>query len=151
MAEKKTEENEEKKDISVKGVSRDVYGMVLKVARDTGRTLGEITNDAYKAFLSTASGAKQISKSFMAGASQGLPKYVENIKNLSMDKKDLEDIGHKVVFRNIDSLDLKDVDDETFDKYVDSITNVKVLRISKPLSKAKVVLKCNFVNNIEIE
>jgi hypothetical protein len=36
----KKDETEEKKDISVKGVSRDIYAKVLRLAKETGKTLG---------------------------------------------------------------------------------------------------------------
>ena len=153
MATKEREESketEDKKDISIKGVSKDIYRRVLNLARDTGKTLGEVTNDAYKTFLATASGARQISKNFVEGATQNMPKYIENIKNLSVDKNDLAEIGHKVAFSNIDTLELAGIDNETFDRYVDSITNVKTLKIDKHLSKAKVLVKCSFVDNITV-
>ncbi len=146
----KKDETEEKKDISVKGVSRDIYAKVLRLAKETGKTLGEVTNDAYKTFLATASSARQISRNFVEGATQGLPRYVENIKNLTIEKNDLKEIGHRVAFRNIDNLEFKNIDNETFEDYVESITNVKNLKIPKAVSKAKVLLKCNFVDNIEV-
>ena len=149
MANRENSGDEEKKDISVKGVSRDIYNRVLRLAKETGRTLGEVTNDAYRAFLSTAASAKQISRNFVEGATQSLPKYVENIKNLTIDGDDLKEIGHRVAFRNIDNLEFKNVNSEVFDDYVESITNVKNLKIPKSLSKARVLLKCNFVDSIE--
>ena len=70
--EKEENENEEsKQNISVKGVRKDIYGRIMKLTRDTGQTLGEITNEAYRTFLSGVEGAKHLSKNFIDGATKG--------------------------------------------------------------------------------
>jgi hypothetical protein len=93
--------------------------------------------NAYKTFLATASSARQISRNFVEGATQGLPRYVENIKNLTIEKNDLKEIGHRVAFRNIDNLEFKNIDNETFEDYVESITNVKNLKIPKTVKQGE--------------
>lgn len=149
--EKETEEEsqqDEKKSVSIKGVKKDVYNRMIQFSRDTGRTLGELTNDAYRTFIGTIDGAKNMSQSFVEGTKSGKITTIENIRNLSLSKADLEEIGHKVDLRNIDDLDLGDVDDDTFEKYVHHITGVKNLTISKSLKKSKVITRARFVDNI---
>ncbi len=146
--EEKTQEEEHTQNISVKGIKKDVYDKVSQIAKVTGRTLGEVTNEAYKSLIGAFDGAGHISRNFREGLAGSVSRYVENIKNLDLTKKDLEEIGHKTVFKNIDNLVLVDVDDETFDRYVDAIINVKVLSIPVSLKKSKVLLKCSYVDSI---
>lgn len=146
------ESQSERKSISVKGVKKDVYKRMIQLARDSGRTLGELTNDAYRTFIGTIDGARNVSQSFMEGTVEGKKGSriisIENFRNLKLSKKDLEEIGHKVEIRNIDDLDLSDINDEMFDKYVHSITGIKNLTISSSLKKSKILLKARFVDNI---
>lgn len=146
--EENQENEQEKKSVSIKGVKRDVYNRMIQMARDSGRTLGELTNDAYRTFIGTIDGARNVSQSFVEGTKSAKVTAIENIRNLTLNRTDLEEIGHRVDIRNIDDLDLGDVDDETFDKYVHQITGVKNLTISKDLKKAKVILKSRFIDNI---
>lgn len=146
--EEKTQEEEHTQNISVKGIKRDVYDKVSQIAKVTGRTLGEVTNEAYKSLIGAFDGAGHISRNFIEGLSGSVSRYVENIKNLDLTRKDLEEIGHRTVFKNIDNLVLVDVDDETFDRYVDAIINVKILSIPASLKKSKVLLKCSYVDSI---
>ncbi|AKA49067.1 hypothetical protein IX51_08100 [uncultured archaeon] len=138
----------EKKSVSIKGVKKDVYNRMIQMARDSGRTLGELTNDAYRTFIGTIDGAKNVSQSFVEGTKASRITAIENIRNLTLTSRDLEEIGHRVDLRNIDDLDLSDVDDETFDKYIHQITGIKNLSISSELKKSKVLLKARFIDNI---
>lgn len=145
---KGAKEKEEKKSVSIKGVGSDAYERMMKFARDSGKTLGEVTTEAYRTFLGTIEGVRNVSVNILEGAKSAMPKYVENMKKLEITQKDLQDIGHKVTFRNIDELTFVDVDNETFDKYVYMIINVKKLNIPSKLTKTKVLLKSNFVDSV---
>lgn len=138
----------EKRSVSIKGVKKDVYSSMIRLARESGRTLGELTNDAYRAFIGTLDGAKTVSQSFVEGTKSTRLTSIENIRNLALSGKDLEEIGHKVDIRNVDDLDLTNVDSESFDKYIHHITGVKNLTISSKLKKSKVITKARFVDNI---
>ena len=113
-----TENEETKQNISVKGVRKDIYGRILKLTRDTGQTLGEITNEAYRTFLSGVEGAKHLSKNFIEGATKGSVKYIENIKTLTINGEDLAEISTKIVFRNIDTLIFEDISTDDSTKHV---------------------------------
>ena len=49
-------------------VPKDIYRKILQLARDTGKSVGDLTNDAYKALLSTADGAVEVSRTFVQSA-----------------------------------------------------------------------------------
>ncbi|KJE48693.1 MULTISPECIES: hypothetical protein [Acidiplasma] len=157
MAEKKELENKEedaedetviRKTISIKGVSSDLYKRIQKLSSDTGKTIGQITDEAYRSFVGSIDNAKHLSDNFIKGLKEGSSEYIENIKDLDISGKDLEEIGRKIVFKNIENLTFTDITGEQFDKYVISIINVKNVIIPKTLSKAKVILRCNFVDKI---
>lgn len=148
------EGNDEKivrKTISIKGVSADLYNKVQKISKDTGKTIGQITDDAYKSFVGSINSAKNISDSFLNGIKEGSSRFIENIKELDITGNDLKEINRKVIFKNIDVLTFKDIDNDTFDKYVNSIVMVKNVIIPKTLGKSKVILKSNFVDKIITE
>ncbi len=144
----RSEEEDEKKSVSIKGVKKDVYQRMMHLARESGKTLGEITNDAYRTFISTVDGARHVSQSFIDGARGSKITSIENIRNLTLSKKDLEEIGHPVDIRNIDDLTLEGLDNDGFEKYVRAITGVRNLTIPKGLSKSKVLIRARFVDNI---
>ncbi len=159
MTEKKEFENneensEDEKDtvvrrtISIKGVSADLYKKVQKVSNETGKTIGQLTDEAYRSFVGSIDSARHISESFMKGLKEGSSQYVENIKELEISGDDLEEIGKKIVFRNIETLTFSDVDNDQFSEYVLSMINVKVVRIPATLSKAKLLLRSNFIDKI---
>ncbi len=145
-----TENEESKQNISVKGVRKDIYGKILKLTRDTGQTLGEITNEAYRTFLSGVEGAKHLSKNFIDGATKGSVKYIENIKTLTINGEDLAEISTKIVFRNIDTLIFEDISTEDVTKHVESLSNVKVIVIPKSVSKASILLRSTLIDEIRI-
>ncbi len=159
MTEKKELENNEgngedekdrivRKTISVKGVSADLYKKIQKVSNDTGKTIGQLTDEAYRSFVGSVEGAKHISESFVKGLKEGSSQFIENIKELEISGKDLEEVGRRIVFRNIETLTFTDLDNDQFSKYVLSVINVKTVKIPASVSKAKLLLKSNFVDKI---
>ncbi|WP_337860006.1 hypothetical protein [Ferroplasma sp.] len=137
-----------RKTISIKGVSADIYKRIQKLSSDTGKTIGQVTDDAYKSFMGTVENTKHLSEGFMKGVKEGSSQFIENIKELEITGDDLKEIGRKVIFKNIESLTFKDIDNETFDKYVNAIVMVKTVTIPKNLSKAKILVKGNFIDKI---
>ncbi|WP_010916859.1 hypothetical protein [Thermoplasma volcanium] len=149
MAEKETKEEETKKiTISVKGIRDDLYKNVTDLAKHTGKTIGEITNDAYRTFIGSIEGIRNISQNFVEGAKSALPRYIDNFKKLEVTAEDLKDFGQKVAFRNIDELTFKNVTDEDIQKYVAFIDGVKILRIPKTVKKSTIIRISTFVDEI---
>ena len=142
------DEKDERTTISVKGVSKDIYERMSRIARETGKTLGEVTNDAYRVFIGTFEGAVGISREFIKGAKSTHVHVVSNIKKLEMSGEDIRELGGKVSFRNIESLTLNDISQEDFESRVDSILQVKKLTLPRGIKKSSVVVKCNFVDSI---
>ncbi|MGC8701323.1 MAG: hypothetical protein ACP5R3_06935, partial [Thermoplasmata archaeon] len=53
--------------ISVKGVKKDLYEKIKETARESGKTIGEITNEAYKMFVSATSSFIETGEQFIQG------------------------------------------------------------------------------------
>jgi len=140
--------NDEKKNISIKGVSKNLYNRVLNIARESGKTLGEITDDAYSSIVATVDGALNVSKAFVEGTKKGTSKIIENIKNLELTKKDLEDIGQRVTIRNVEHLILKDMSDSDFNSGINLIVHVNELEYADSIKKSSILLKSKFVDHI---
>ncbi|HLH85860.1 MAG TPA: hypothetical protein VKU79_03220 [Thermoplasmataceae archaeon] len=142
------EENEKGKTISIRGIKEDAYRRMTRLAKETGKTIGEITNDAYHAFIASVEGAKRLSREFIEGLNSTETKSISNLKKVTISGSDLKEIDGPIRFSNIDDLRFESVDPSDFEKKVASIVNVKTLTIPKSISKSKVLLKCSFVDEI---
>jgi|YelNatPaOPRAMG01_1025707.scaffolds.fasta_scaffold00149_8 hypothetical protein len=147
----KTESKPEEKNVSVKGVQKSLYQRVLDLAKETGRSVGELTNDAYKALLMTATGAKEFSQHFVEGAKQVSVQSIDNITELEITGPELKDLKRKVSFNHIKQLKISDITDEEFSSIVVGIHNVEELTVSKQVKKTSVLKVCSFVNKIKLE
>ncbi len=152
MAGKKEEESEDgsSENISVKGVSKEVFKRAKELARVTGKTMGEVTTEAYKTILGTFEATVAVSKQFFEGAREGSEtQFISGFKNLEITGSDIEEIGSKVVFRNIDNLTVDDIDDEKFRDHVTRIIQVGTLRVSNKVKRSTIIPRCHYVDRIE--
>ncbi len=143
-----SEEKSERRNVSIKGVSKDLYKRINEIAHDTGKTVGEITNDAYKVFASTIDGARSVSKSFITGAWETGVQAIANLKELEITSEDLKDFKRKVLFRNIGKLVLKDVTTKDIEEKIQSFVHIDELVIPEDVKKSAVLTKCNYVSKI---
>jgi len=74
----------DKENISVKGVQSNIYERVKELARETGKTIGEITNESYKIFISAASETKAAGQEFLKGVKEGQGTIIENISTICL-------------------------------------------------------------------
>ena len=138
-----------KRNISVRGVKSDIYRAISETSRKTGHTLGEITNDAYRVFLSTVEGAKKVTQDFIEGAVDSSVVYISDIKLLELTNEELGQFKKRVCFKNIEKLDLSKLESKTVEDKVANIINVNTLVLPHGFSKIKILDKCRFVDRIE--
>ena len=138
-------DKEESKNISVKGVNTDLYKKVMQKALETGKTIGEITNDAYKTLLSTMEFALQKSSSVLKRDFE----VVSNFSELTISDADLKELGKPIAFSNVDKLDLSAVSSENFDKYIKSLLHIKKLIISPELRKSLILTRAKYIDRID--
>ncbi|QGR20437.1 hypothetical protein [Stygiolobus azoricus] len=155
--------NNNKKTITVRGVDRDLYNRIVNLARQSGKTVGEIMNQAMSTFLGLAGKAgekidnvvykaRETGSAFIEGFKEARKDVVviSDIEELEANKNEIVSLGKPVLFRNIKKLVLEDVDDDTLDRYIDSIVSVDELVIPRSLNKFKVLQKCKFVKRIRL-
>ncbi|MCL4447710.1 MAG: hypothetical protein M0Z77_03800 [Thermoplasmatales archaeon] len=135
--------------ISIKGVQKRLYERVKGLATDTGRTVGELTNDAFKVLLSAAEETKKVGEEFIHAVRDSKSTYVQDLNSIEISGPELVRNNKKVTFKNIKNLVFKDLNETDFENYVESIVNVKSLEIPKGISKFKVLERSKYVDNIK--
>ncbi len=140
---------EDKENISIKGIQSNIYKRVKEMARETGKTIGEITNESYKIFISAANETKAAGQEFIKGIKETQSTIIENISTVEITGEDIKSNGKNVIFRNINSLIIKDINKEDFDKYVASIVSVKHLEVPKSIPKMMVLERSKFIDELK--
>lgn len=134
--------------ISVKGVKKDLYEKIKQAARDSGKTIGEITNEAYRLFVSTTTNIIETGEQFVQGLKESQVLEISNIDSLEISGQEIKSYGKKISFRNIGVLKIKDISEKDFEDYVVSIINIKRLEIPKELNKLKILERSKFIGEI---
>jgi len=150
---------QEKKQVTIKGIDKELYEKAVQLSREMGMTAGELVNKALRMVMSvtdaatkTVAGAVQAvgesGKAFAEGA-KGV-KVVTGIDDLTITKADLESSDSPVSFRGIKRLEFADdVDWDTFNAKVSSIVMCGTVVLPRSLPKLKVLEKCSMVNKVE--
>ncbi|MCL4450374.1 MAG: hypothetical protein M1386_03535, partial [Candidatus Thermoplasmatota archaeon] len=125
-----------------------LYERVKGLATDTGKTVGEITNDAFKVLLAAAGETKKVGEEFIQAVMDSKSTFVQDISSIDITGPDLAKNNKKVIFKNIQNLVFKDITEADFEAYVESIINVKNLEIPRGISKFKVLERAKYVDNI---
>ena len=151
---------ERRKDVTIRGVDSDLYDRAAEIARRTGKTIGEVINEALGLFIDLTEGmrsgiqplvdsAKEAGRRIGEGLTSAVPTVISDLEEIEVTKTDLEQFGRRVVFQNIDRLVFADdVDAETFDRYVALIRNCDEVRPPKGVSKLLVLSKCRRVERL---
>ncbi|MGC8570138.1 MAG: hypothetical protein ACP5L1_02260 [Caldivirga sp.] len=151
---------EEKKQVTIKGVDKELYDKALQMSREMGITVGELVNKSLRAFISLADvtnkavtsmaqALSESSKAFIEGA-KGV-RVISNVDELTVTKEDLENLDSQVTFRGIKRLIFNsDVNWELFDSKVSSIVMCDEVVLPKSIPKLKAVEKMRFVKRITV-
>jgi len=134
--------------ISVKGIKKDLYEKIKEIARETGKTIGEITNESYKMFVTSANTVKEAGEQFIHGIKETNVLFISNIENLEITGEEIKNYGKKISFRNIKNLKITDISENDFENYIDSLINIQKLTIPKNINKLKVLERSKFINEI---
>ncbi|WP_291767101.1 hypothetical protein [Caldivirga sp. UBA161] len=151
---------EEKKQVTIKGVDKELYDRALQLSREMGITVGELVNKSLKAFISLvdvtnkavtsmAQALSESSKAFVEGA-KGV-RIISNVDELAVTKEDLEGLDSQVTFRGIKRLVFSnDITWELFNSKVSSIIMCDEVVLPKNIPKLKAVEKMRFVRKITV-
>lgn len=154
--------SEEKKPITIRGIDKELYRKITLLARESGRTIGELINEAMKLLLTTTSAAleaaakagtavTELGKSVAEGVREGVADYIEvkDINELVLNADDLRSLDKPLVLRNIGRLVISsDVPFELFDRVVKSIVLVDEVVVPSSYPKLLVAARCRFVKKI---
>jgi len=154
--------DEEKKSVTIRGLDRNLYRRVALLARESGRTIGELINESMRLLLTTTSAALEVaakagarvtelSRSVAEGVKEGVSECVEvkDISELILSAEDLRRLGKQVVLKNIGRLVIgDDIPYELFSKVIRTIVLVDEVVIPKDYPKLLVAAKCRFVKKI---
>ncbi len=154
-------ERSEKKMLTVRGVDEVTYREFVATAKELGKTVGQAMTEAMRLYLLFAKSAstllsslannvgalRKLARNALSATSEGfrevVPETIGNIDELEVSKADLEALGRRIIFSNIKRLIFReDVDRETFEKYVVSISNVDELEVPSTLPRLLVLARC---------
>ncbi|QKQ99196.1 hypothetical protein GWK48_01205 [Metallosphaera tengchongensis] len=153
--------NQENKTVTIRGIDSKLYERIVKLAHDTGKTVGELTNQAMSQFLSAVAEAEMITynvkdsikntgKAFIDGFNESKKNVlvISNIGELTVYKSEIISSNKIISFRNIGKLSLPDLDQETLDKYIDSLVYIDELVIPPSINKILLMQKAKFIKKI---
>jgi|Deesub1362B_J571_1020462.scaffolds.fasta_scaffold00005_27 predicted DNA-binding protein len=142
---------EKKEVVSIRGVDKELYQQLSAFAKEVGKTVGEVINEAMAIFISLKEGLSEAGGKFVEELEKTISTYIGNIDEISVSKEDLQDIKGSIIFRNIGKLIFTDdIDNELFQKKVKRIINVNELVIPKSLSKMKVLSKSMHIKKVVV-
>lgn len=161
-SEGREEERKGKIVIAVRGVDEDLYRRVSALAKETGRTIGELVNESMKLLLSAANTALEkgkeltgttvvLARTFGEGLKEGFKDalVISDVEELNLSKKDLEEVPKPVVLKNVKKLIIEDdVPYELFKSKVLSITFCDEVVIPSNYPKLEVLSICRMVKKL---
>ena len=143
-----SKEKEERTSVTIRGVDKDLYNRLSILARETGKTIGELVNESMRLMLSLTDSLGKTITSFgealREGWKEARDKYLEIslLDELVVTKKDLEELDKPVVFKNIKRLVISDdVPYELFEEKVREIIMCREIVIPRGYPKLKVARK----------
>jgi len=145
------EEGERRRIVSIRGVDRRLYEEIAVLARETGRTIGEVLNEAMRMFLAASGRIADISRAFAEGVKEGSEGAVEigSLDEIEISRRDLEAVEKPVVLRNIRRVVIADdVPYELFESKVRGVIMVDELVVPRSYPKLLVARKCRYVKKI---
>lgn len=137
--------------ITIRGIDRDLYKNVVKLARETGRTIGEVVNEALRLVVGLTGATKEIGREFIEGAKESGRRAIEvgGLEELTVSREDLEDIEGEVVFKNIKILRLSpDIPFELFNRKVKAVILCDEVVLPATYPKLKALTKFKLVKRV---
>ena len=140
------EEGGEKKTVTIRGLSSDIYDRVSRLARETGTTIGEIVNEALRRYIATL---ENISKAIDNMIRAGDVVVISGVSSLTVTRADLETLDKPVIFKDMDELIFADdVNNDIIKNKVARIVNVNTVYVPKSVSTLLIASKSEFVKKI---
>jgi len=140
------EESSERKTVTIRGLSTDIYDRISKLAKETGTTVGEIVNDALRRYIATL---ENISRAIDNMIRAGDVVVISGISSLTVTRADLETLEKPVIFKDMDELVFADdVTNDLIKNKVARIINVNTVYTPKSVSTLLIASKSELVKKI---
>lgn len=140
------EESSERKTVTIRGLSTDIYDRISKLARETGTTVGEIVNDALRRYIATL---ENISRAIDNMIRAGDVVVISGVSSLTVTRADLETLEKPVIFKDMDELVFADdVTNDLIKNKVARIINVNTVYTPKSVSTLLIASKSELVKKI---
>jgi radical SAM superfamily enzyme with C-terminal helix-hairpin-helix motif len=130
--------SEEKRDVTIRGLESEVYRSFSSLAKEMGKTVGELMNEAMKIYMRILHLPGELSKR--------IPASIGDIEELAVEDKDVKELGRPIIFKNIKKLTLR-ISRESLSNII-AIDGCEELVIPKDLPKLEVLSKCSGVKRI---
>ncbi|GAB6947533.1 hypothetical protein JCM16161A_16630 [Vulcanisaeta sp. JCM 16161] len=141
-----SEESSERKTVTIRGLSTDIYDRVSRLARETGTTIGEIVNEALRRYIATL---ENISKAIDNMIRAGDVVVISGVSSLTVTRADLEALDKPVIFKDMDELIFADdVNNDIIKSKVARIVNVNTVYVPKSVSTLLIASKSELVKKI---
>ena len=143
--------------ITVRGVDRELYEELVRLARETGRNIGDLVNVAMKLLLANVKAGIELIGKKVEEARQAVEQaaqeaealVVEGVDELTVSRRDLLEAPKPVVFKGLRRLVFEDdVDAETFESKVKAIVAVDEVEVPEKVPKLLVASRCRLVKRI---
>jgi predicted DNA-binding protein len=139
-------ESSERKTVTIRGLSVDIYNRISRLARELGVTVGEIVNEALRRYITTL---ENVSRTIDNLVRSGDVVVISGISSLTVTKADLESLDKPVVFRDMDELVFADdVTNDLIKNKVAKIVNVNTVYVPKTVSTLLIASKSELVRKI---
>jgi Ribbon-helix-helix protein, copG family. len=140
------EESSERKTVTIRGLSTDIYDRISKLAKETGTTVGEIVNDALRRYIATL---ENISRAIDNMIRAGDVIVISSVSSLTVTRADLETLEKPVIFKDMDELVFADdVTNDLIKNKVARIVNVNTVYTPKSVSTLLIASKSELVKKI---
>jgi len=140
------EESSERKTVTIRGLSTDIYDRISKLAKETGTTVGEIVNDALRRYIATL---ENISRAIDNMIRAGDVVVISGVSSLTVTRADLETLEKPVIFKDMDELVFADdVTNDLIKNKVARIVNVNTVYTPKSVSTLLIASKSELVKKI---
>lgn len=147
--ENKTKDDETKAIVTIRGLDKNLYLELMSLAKQAGKTIGEVINEAMELLISLGEGVIATGEKFKESLESTLLVQISDIEDLTLTRRDLLDSRGQLLVRKIKKLVIsKDIDEDIFDKKIRKIISVQELHIPKTLSKIKVLSKSSKIKRI---
>jgi len=138
MSEERRDVTEEKRDVTIRGLESEVYRSFSSLAKEMGKTVGELMNEAMKLYMRILRLPGELSRR--------IPASVEGVEELVVEDRDVKDLGRPIIFKNIKRLVLR-IDRDSLSNII-AIDGCEELVIPRDLPKLEVLSKCSGVRRI---